>query len=123
MRSARWPSWSTTATDASWGRSLSHHAPRAWLLTDAPTSPLQAQAGRAYQGWLQLSSNRLAMLGHTVTMYDARPKPGGLYEYGIAQYKTPHGYAQAEVDWLMKIGGITLQTGKALGRVLLTPKA
>lgn len=36
---------------------------RQWLLTDTPGSPLQAQLGRAYQGWLQLAENRLAMLG------------------------------------------------------------
>lgn len=60
-------------------------------------------------------AHRLAMLGHNVTMYDARPKPGGLNEYGIAAYKTPEGYAQAEIDWLLKIGGITLEYGKALG--------
>jgi len=36
---------------------------RQWLLTDTPGSPAQAQLGRAYQGWLQLSQNRLAMLG------------------------------------------------------------
>ncbi|MEM7491505.1 MAG: FAD-dependent oxidoreductase, partial [Pseudomonadota bacterium] len=46
---------------------------------------------------------------------DARPKPGGLNEYGIAQYKTPHDYAQAEVDWLLKIGGIRIETGRAIG--------
>ena len=34
---------------------------------------------------------------------------------GIAAYKTPEGFAQAEVDWLMQIGGITLEHGKALG--------
>ncbi|MEM9795255.1 MAG: NAD(P)-dependent oxidoreductase [Pseudomonadota bacterium] len=60
-------------------------------------------------------AHRLAMHGHTVTVYDARPKPGGLNEYGIAAYKTPNGYAQAEVDWLLKIGGITVETGKAIG--------
>jgi peptide/nickel transport system permease protein len=36
---------------------------REWLLTDTPGSPGQAQLGRAYQGWLELSRNRLAMLG------------------------------------------------------------
>ena len=36
---------------------------REWLLTDTPGSPIQAQVGRAYQGWLQLADNRLAMLG------------------------------------------------------------
>ncbi|MEL6564280.1 MAG: NAD(P)-dependent oxidoreductase [Pseudomonadota bacterium] len=61
-------------------------------------------------------AHRLAMLGHEVTVYDARPKPGGLNEYGIAAYKTPEGFAQAEVDWLLQIGGITLEHDKALGR-------
>ena len=61
-------------------------------------------------------AHRLAMLGHDVSVYDARPKPGGLNEYGIAAYKTPDGFAQAEVDWLLQIGGIRLEHGKALGR-------
>ncbi|MEM7641312.1 MAG: NAD(P)-dependent oxidoreductase [Pseudomonadota bacterium] len=60
-------------------------------------------------------AHRLAMHGHSVTIYDARPKPGGLNEYGIAAYKTPDDYAQAEVDWLLKIGGIQVVTGKTLG--------
>lgn len=60
-------------------------------------------------------AHRLAMLGHAVTMYDAKAKPGGLNEYGIAAYKSTNGFAQAEVDWLMGIGGITLETGKTLG--------
>ncbi|MEM7710167.1 MAG: NAD(P)-dependent oxidoreductase, partial [Pseudomonadota bacterium] len=60
-------------------------------------------------------AHRLAMHGHDVIIYDARPKPGGLNEYGIARYKTPHDYAQAEVDWLLKIGGIRIETGRAIG--------
>jgi glutamate synthase (NADPH/NADH) small chain len=60
-------------------------------------------------------AHRLAMKGHDVTLYDARPKPGGLNEFGIASYKTVGGYAQAEVDWLMQIGGITMELGRALG--------
>ena len=60
-------------------------------------------------------AHRLAMLGHDVTVFDARPKPGGLNEYGIAAYKTPDGFAQAEVDWLLQIGGITMQHETALG--------
>ncbi|MDD9716206.1 NAD(P)-dependent oxidoreductase [Dinoroseobacter sp. PD6] len=63
-------------------------------------------------------AHRLAMKGHGVDLFDAKPKPGGLNEYGIATYKTVDDFAQAEVDWLMKIGGITLQSGKALGRDL-----
>jgi glutamate synthase (NADPH/NADH) small chain len=61
-------------------------------------------------------AHRLAMLGHEVVVFDAREKPGGLNEYGIASYKTTGGFAQAEVDWLLQIGGIEIRAGKALGR-------
>ena len=60
-------------------------------------------------------AHRLAMHGHDVVIYDARPKPGGLNEFGIATYKTTDDFAQREVDWLLKIGGITIETGMALG--------
>ncbi len=61
-------------------------------------------------------AHRLAMHGHDVVMFDAREKAGGLNEYGIAAYKTAGGFAQAEVEWLLQIGGIMVETGKALGR-------
>ncbi|MCB2128950.1 MAG: NAD(P)-dependent oxidoreductase [Rhodobacteraceae bacterium] len=61
------------------------------------------------------AAHRLAMKGHDVVIHDARAKPGGLNEYGIASYKSPGGFAQAEVDWLLKIGGITVVNGKSLG--------
>ncbi len=60
-------------------------------------------------------AHRLAMLGHDVVIHEARARAGGLNEYGIAAYKAPGGYARAEVDWLMQIGGIAIETGKALG--------
>lgn len=61
-------------------------------------------------------AHRLAMYGHDVTVYEAREKAGGLNEYGIAAYKAAGGFAQAEVDWLLEIGGITIRCGVALGR-------
>ncbi|MBS0123496.1 NAD(P)-dependent oxidoreductase [Thetidibacter halocola] len=61
-------------------------------------------------------AHRLAMKGHTVTIYEARPKAGGLNEYGIAAYKSTDDFAAREVDWLLGIGGITIEYGKALGR-------
>ncbi|PKP72572.1 MAG: dihydropyrimidine dehydrogenase [Alphaproteobacteria bacterium HGW-Alphaproteobacteria-6] len=64
------------------------------------------------------AAHRLAMKGHDVVIHDARPKAGGLNEYGIASYKAPDDFAQAEVDWLLKIGGITVTTGRALGQGL-----
>ncbi|HHS93994.1 MAG TPA: NAD(P)-dependent oxidoreductase [Rhodobacterales bacterium] len=61
-------------------------------------------------------AHRLAMKGHDVVIHEARPKPGGLDEYGIAAYKSTDDFAAREVDWLMGIGGIELRTGSALGR-------
>jgi dihydropyrimidine dehydrogenase (NAD+) subunit PreT len=61
-------------------------------------------------------AHRLSMHGHTVTVFDARPKAGGLNEYGIASYKSTDDFAQAEVDYVTAIGGIDIQTGKALGK-------
>ncbi|RVV99295.1 NAD(P)-dependent oxidoreductase [Mesobaculum littorinae] len=58
----------------------------------------------------------LARRGHDVTVFEARPRPGGLNEYGIASYKTPDGFAQKEVAWLMQIGGITIEYGAEIGR-------
>ena len=63
-------------------------------------------------------AHRLAMKGHEIDLFDARPKGGGLNEYGIATYKATDGFAGAELDWLMQIGGITLHTDRALGRDL-----
>lgn len=64
------------------------------------------------------AAHRLAVHGHDVVIYDARPKAGGLNEYGIASYKTPDGFAQAEVDYVTSIGGIEIELGQALGREL-----
>lgn len=63
-------------------------------------------------------AHRLAMHGHDVVVFDAHPKPGGLNEYGIASYKTVDGFARAEIDWLMGIGGIEMRLGKRLGAEL-----
>ena len=62
------------------------------------------------------AAHRLAMHGHDVVVFDARPKAGGLNEYGIASYKTPGGFAQAEVEYVTAIGGISIVNGKALGQ-------
>ncbi|MGL4279011.1 MAG: FAD-dependent oxidoreductase, partial [Albidovulum sp.] len=61
------------------------------------------------------AAHRLAMKGHDVIVYDARKKAGGLNEYGIASYKAPGDFAADEVAWLLKIGGIKVETGKSLG--------
>jgi len=80
----------------------------------APTGKRIAVVGAGPAGLA--CAHRLAMKGHKVDILDAREKPGGLNEYGIAAYKTVDGFAQAEIDWLLKIGGIEIRHGQALGR-------
>jgi glutamate synthase (NADPH/NADH) small chain len=62
------------------------------------------------------AAHRLAVKGHDVVIYDARPKSGGLNEYGIATYKTVDDFAQKEVDYVLAIGGIDVRHDQQLGR-------
>ena len=80
----------------------------------APTGKRIAVVGAGPAGLA--CAHRLAMHGHDVTIYEARPKAGGLNEYGIAAYKVPDDFAQTEVAFIMSIGGIKIEFGKALGR-------
>uniref|UniRef100_UPI0021490352 FAD-dependent oxidoreductase n=1 Tax=Tahibacter caeni TaxID=1453545 RepID=UPI0021490352 len=59
-------------------------------------------------------AHALARAGHEVAVFDAKPRPGGLNEYGIAEYKVLD-FAGREIDWLLSIGGITWQGERALG--------
>ncbi|MBU4527329.1 MAG: NAD(P)-dependent oxidoreductase [Hoeflea sp.] len=97
------------ATDTYMEREQPHPFTRA-----APTGKKIAVIGAGPAG---LScAHKLASLGHDVTIYEAREKAGGLNEYGIAAYKTTNDFAQDEVSFILEIGGISIETGKALGR-------
>ena len=61
------------------------------------------------------AAHRLAMHGHEVTVYEAKAKAGGLNEFGIAAYKSTNDFAAREVEWLLQIGGITIEYGRGLG--------
>jgi glutamate synthase (NADPH/NADH) small chain len=53
--------------------------------------------------------------GHAVTIFEAKPKPGGLNTYGIAEYKLKAPTALAEAQMILDLG-VTLKTGVAVGR-------
>ncbi len=80
----------------------------------APTGKRIAVVGAGPAGLA--AAHRLARYGHEVVVLEARPKPGGLNEYGIAAYKATDDFAQAEVDYVTAIGGIDIRNGQALGR-------
>jgi dihydropyrimidine dehydrogenase (NAD+) subunit PreT len=67
-------------------------------------------------------AHRLAMHGHSVTVFDARKKAGGLNEYGIAAYKAVDDFARREVEFILAIGGISVETGKTIGKGLKLSK-
>ena len=80
----------------------------------APTGRRIAVVGAGPAGLA--CAHALARHGHDVTVYEARPKPGGLNEYGIAAYKLADDFARREVEYLLTVGGITILTDRRLGR-------
>ncbi len=57
----------------------------------------------------------LALSGHSVTIFEAAPKPGGLLRYGIPEYRLPKNILQEEINEILELG-IDLRCGLAFGR-------
>lgn len=99
---------------------LQRHATDALLATDKPLFARAPASGKRVAvvggGPAGLAcAHRLAMLGHDVSVFEARAKLGGLNEHGIAAYKVKDNIAQREIDWLLSIGGISARTGQRVG--------
>ncbi len=103
---------------------LQRHAVDAQMATGAypyargtPTGKRVAVVGAGPAGLA--CAHALAVAGHGVTVFEAREKPAGLNEYGIAAYKTPNDFAAKEASFILAIGGIEVRHGVALGRDFL----
>lgn len=61
-------------------------------------------------------AHELRRLGHAVTIYEKRDVIGGLNTTGVAPYKMRADRALEEVQWVLGIGGVTLESGFEVGK-------
>jgi len=81
-----------------------------------PGKPNGKNVGVIGAGPAGLSCARdLRRLGYAVTVFEAKPQPGGLNTYGIAEYKLRSDVALAEVQDIVDLG-VELRMGVAIGR-------
>jgi glutamate synthase (NADPH/NADH) small chain len=80
----------------------------------APTGRRVAVVGAGPAGLA--CAHGCARAGHEVVVFEARRKPGGLNEHGIAAYKVVNDFAQKEVAFITALGGIEIRLGQTLGR-------
>jgi dihydropyrimidine dehydrogenase (NAD+) subunit PreT len=62
------------------------------------------------------AAHQLRVHGHACTIYDAGGALGGLNTTGVAPYKMRADQSLVEVEWVMRIGGITVESGVQVGR-------
>ncbi|HQO63116.1 MAG TPA: FAD-dependent oxidoreductase [Syntrophorhabdus sp.] len=61
----------------------------------------------------------LALFGHKVTIFEARPEPGGVLRYGIPEYRLPREIVKREIDRILGLG-IDLVAGERVDTEKLT---
>jgi len=63
----------------------------------------------------------LRRAGHMVDVFEAMPKMGGLFRYGIPEYRLPKSILDAELEVLQKMG-IVFKNNMALGHDIMLPE-
>lgn len=59
----------------------------------------------------------LSLMGHQVTVYEQRPKLGGMLRYGIPDYRLPQDVLDRDIDHILT-AGIQVHTGVSIGKDL-----
>ncbi len=57
----------------------------------------------------------LRLYGHRVTIFEMRPKLGGLLRYGIPEYRLPRDILDGEIQQILDLG-VEVKTGQELGK-------
>jgi len=58
----------------------------------------------------------LIRLGHSVTIFEALHKPGGVLVYGIPEFRLPKSIVNSEVEYLKKMG-VKVMTSHVIGKI------
>ncbi|NUM36132.1 MAG: FAD-dependent oxidoreductase [Candidatus Brocadiae bacterium] len=58
----------------------------------------------------------LGLWGHSVSIWEAMPKAGGMLRYGIPEYRLPKQILDKEIDYILRASGATLQTNARVGQ-------
>ena len=81
-----------------------------------PASPTGKKVGIVGGGPAGLTAAfKLALAGHSVTVYDQMPEMGGMLRYGIPAYRLPKDILKAEVDAIAALG-VTFVNDFKIGR-------
>ena len=95
---------------------------RGWKFADAaaPTGKKVLVVGAGPSGLS--AAYHLARLGHTVTVHEAGPMPGGMMRFGIPKYRLPRQVLDAEVQRIVDMG-VTIAYNTKVGNVLESQRA
>jgi glutamate synthase (NADPH/NADH) small chain len=58
----------------------------------------------------------LAQLGHSVTIFEALHKPGGVLTYGIPEFRLPKSIVEKDIEYVKKLG-VKIETDAVIGRI------
>ena len=62
------------------------------------------------------AAHDLALMGYSVTIFEAAPVAGGMLYLGIPEYRLPRDVVEAQVREILETGNITLKLNQAAGR-------
>jgi heterodisulfide reductase subunit A-like polyferredoxin len=61
------------------------------------------------------AANDLALKGHSVTIFEALPEPGGMLRVGIPEYRLPKEILRQEIAYIQKLG-VEIKAGVQVGK-------
>jgi len=62
------------------------------------------------------AAHDLALMGYSVTIFEAAPIPGGMLYLGIPEYRLPRSVVEAQVREILETGDITLKLNQRAGK-------